>query len=181
MKKQIAGLIILLLLGLTLETPCYGRDPGSSKKIVEVTDFLPMDGDVPGWRQSGEMLKALNPGELYNHIDGGAGLYIGHGFRAYAGQIYKGSNEVEIELAIYDQGSAKDARELYHDPLMKPDRSKTLENLGEEARLDERELFCHVVEFIQGRFFIRVIIQDRSEEGLNTGLLFAHYVAKKIR
>lgn len=181
MKKHIAGLIILLLLGLTLETPCYGRDPGSSKKVMEAAELLPGDDDVRDWRRSGEMSKAMNPEELYDHINGGAGLYINHGFRAYAGQIYKGSNEVEIELAIYDQGIAKNARELYHDPLMKPDRSKTLENLGEEARLDERALFCHVIEFIKNRFFVRVIIQDKSEGGLNAALLFANYIARKIK
>jgi glutamine phosphoribosylpyrophosphate amidotransferase len=53
--------------------------------------------------------------------------------------------------------------------------------LGEEARLDERGLFHHSVQFIQDRFFGRVIIQDKSEEGMETAKRFVSPIVSKVK
>jgi hypothetical protein len=160
---------------------CGGKFAAGPGRTLEAANLLPGDDDLKGWKRSGEKLEALNDKELYKYIDGAAGLYLKHGFRAYAGQLYKGPKGLEVEIAIYDQGSAKNAQELYQDPMTKPSLSRMLENLGEEARIDERSLFHYAVEFIQGRFFVRVIVQDKSEDSLNIGMLFARSVAKRVK
>jgi hypothetical protein len=45
----------------------------------------------------------------------------------------------------------------------------------------ERELFHYSIEFIKDRFFGRVIIQDKSEEGLKTAILFAIHATQRIK
>jgi len=181
MKKQISGLVIILLLvwlmGISYGRK-YTRKPG---KALGTAILLPADGEIEGWKRFGEMFKASNDLELYKCVDGGAGLYINHGFQAYAGQLYRGSEGLEVEVAIYDQGSARNARGLYQDPLTKADSGKVLGNLGNEARIDERGLFVYGVEFIQDHFFVRVLIQDRTENGLSIALLFAHHVSERIK
>ena len=37
------------------------------------------------------------------------------------------------------------------------------------------------IEFVQRGFFVRVIIQDRTEEGLNVAISFAHFISKRIK
>lgn len=181
MKKRTFRLIITLLFILSVAISCAGKMMEKPVKGEGLTNFFPQDEDIKGWKRSGEMLKAANGEELYKIINGGAVLYINHGFRSYAGQIYKGPQGLELEMAIYDLGSARNARELYRDPLVKPNRSQVLENLGEEARLDEGSLFHLVVEFIQDRFFVRVIIQDKSASGPHIAKLFALYATKQKR
>jgi hypothetical protein len=181
MKKQISGLVIILLLIWPMGSSCgekYSKRPG---RALEAASLLPADGEIEGWKRFGEMFKASNDLELYKCIDGGAGLYINHGFQVYAGQLYRSREGLEVEVAIYDQGSARNARGLYQDPLTKADPEKVLRNLGDEARIDERGLFVYGVEFIQDRFFVRVLIQDRTENGLSIALLFAHHVSQRIK
>jgi hypothetical protein len=59
--------------------------------------------------------------------------------------------------------------------------SKEIANLGEKARIDMTPLFCYGVELIQKGFFVRVIIQDRTEEGLNAAISFARSIANRIK
>jgi hypothetical protein len=42
-------------------------------------------------------------------------------------------------------------------------------------------LFCYGVDFIQKRFFVRVIVQDRTEEGLSAAISFARFISSRIR
>lgn len=181
MKERIGALFIILLLIWPVESSCGGKYTKRPGKVPRTASLLPADDEIEGWKRFGEMFRASNEVELYRCIDGGAGLYINHGFQAYAGQLYRGPEGLEVEIAIYDQGSAKNARELYQNPVIKADRGKALEALGDEARIDERGLFVYGVEFIQDRFFVRVLIQDRTEDGLNIALLFAHHVSERIK
>jgi len=173
------GIGVLLLTLLLIS--CGGESATGPGKALEVTDLLPRDNDVQGWKRSGAMQTASSDDELYDHIDGAAVLYIDHGFEAYAGQRYAGPEGVEVDIVIYDQGSTEHTRALYEDPQMVPTPNRVLENLGEDARVDEGGLFHYGVEFIQDRFFVRVTIQDKSDDGLNTAMLFAFQIAQDIQ
>jgi len=45
---------------------------------------------------------------------------------------------------------------------------------------NESGLFHYAIEFIQDRFFIQIIIQEKTERGLDTAILFARHTAKRI-
>jgi len=179
-EKALRYLGLPLLLIPLLGVSCAGKFSAEVKKIPEVANLLPQDGDFQGWKRVGKMFSAASEKELYQFINGAAGLYIQHGFVSYAGQIYQGSESTELEVAIYNLGKAKKARELFQNPMLKPNLSRKLEGLGEEARVDERGLFHYALEFVKDRFFVRVVIQDKTQEGMNIALLFARYVAKGI-
>ena len=176
-KSMRRGALVLTLLLIT----CGGKSGTGLEKGLEAADLLPRDHDIQGWRRSGSMQTASSDDELYAYIDGAAVLYIDHGFEAYAEQRYSGPEGVEVEAVIYDQGSVEHVRALYEDPQMVPSPSKAVEDLGEDARVDEGGLFHYTVEFIQDRFFVRVTIQDKSDDGLNTAILFALHIAQNIR
>ena len=180
-ERRVSVLLLTVLLILPVGMSCEKKSTSGPGKALEATDLLPKDDDIQGWKGSGEVRTASNYDELYGYIDGAGVIYIDYGFEFYAGQLYNDPNGLELEVAIYDQGSAENARALYEDPLMVPSLGNDMPNLGEEARVDEGGLFHYGVEFIEDRFFVRVTIQDKSDDGLNTAMLFALHITQEIQ
>ncbi len=151
------------------------------EETPKLTALLPSENEISGWTVSEKGIQALAPSDLYKIMDGGATLYIQHGFRSFVGQTYKGPVGKELDIHIFDQKTPQNARELYEDPFVKPSRMKDISDLGDKARIDETPLFAYVIDFIQKGFFVRVIIQDRTEEGIKTATAFARNISRKIK
>ena len=181
MKMRVSGLLILgfslLFCGLAWPEQTSER----TEKLLDLMILLPADDEIPGWKRSEKTLRASNQEDLYRIFNGGASLYIQHGFRSFVGQSYKGSKGTELEVYIFDQGTSQNTEGLYENPFTKPNRVKEIANLGEKARIDMTPLFCYGVDFLQKGFFVRVIIQDRTEEGLNAAISFAQSISKRIQ
>jgi hypothetical protein len=181
MQKALCAILILAFLVLVPESGWTEAVSKSQEKPPESMTFLPGDDEIPGWRRSEMLLRASNEEELYKIVNGGASLYIQHGFRSYVGQTYKGPKGTEIEINVYDQGTNQNAMDLFNNPFTKPSQIKDIPNLGENARIDMTPLFCYGVDFIQKGFFVRVIIQDKTDEGLNAAISFARLISQKIK
>lgn len=181
MKIPIHGLLILALLILFAGSALTGQVSERPEKLLELMILLPADDEIPGWKRSEKLLRVSNHEELYKTFNGQASLYVQHGFHSFVGQSYKGPKGTELEVYIFDQGNAQNAEDLYENPFTKPSRSKEVANLGEKARIDMTPLFCYGVDFIQKGFFVRVIIQDKTEEGLNVAISFARSISNRIK
>src|SRR4030043_747146 len=181
MKIALHGMLILVFSILFPGSAWAETVPKSPEKPLGAMTFLPGDDEIPGWKRSEKVLRASNQEDLYRIFNGGASLYIQHGFHSFVGQTYKGPKGTELEVYIFDQGNAQNTEDLYENPFTKPSRSKEVANLGEKARIDMTPLFCYGVDFIQKGFFVRVIIQDRTEEGLKVATSFARSVSKRIK
>ncbi len=179
-KRRIGIFVILLITVLPFFQIVGERLSESSEKPPEGIPLLPKDGEIKDWRKDGEFLRATNSEDLFKLMNGGASLYVKYGCQSFYGQSYKNSKKVEIEVWIFDQGNPQNAHQLYQDPLIVPKPGRVLGNLGDEARVDERGLFHYGIEFIKNRYFVRIIIQDKSEVGLNTALLFSQFISQKI-
>jgi hypothetical protein len=181
MKMRVSGLLILgfsvLFCGLAWPDQASERP----EKLLGLLILLPADDEIQGWKRSDKTLRASNQEELYKVFNGGASLYIQHGFRSFVGQSYKRSTGTDLEVYIFDQGTPQNTEDLYENPFTKPSRIKEIANLGEKARIDMTLLFCYGVDFIQRGFFVRVIIQDRTEEGLNAAISFARSTSNRIQ
>jgi hypothetical protein len=181
MKMRVRGLLILgftvLFCGLAWPEQAAERP----EKRLDLMILLPADDEVPGWKRSEKLLRASNEEELYRIFDGGASLYIQHGFRSFAGQSYQGPKGKELEVYIFDQRTLQNAEELYEDPFTKPSRVKEMANLGVKARIDMTPLFCYGVEFVQGGFLVRVIVQDKTDAGLNAATSFARLISQRMK
>jgi hypothetical protein len=152
-----------------------------SEKHFGTTRLLPGDNEISGWKRSERVLQASKEEDFYKLFNGGAVLYIKHGVQAFVGQSYKGPKGLDLEVYIFYLGSSQNAQNLFEDPFNKPTSGKEIAHLGKEARTDESAVFCYGVEFIQEGFFVRVIIQDRTEEGLNVAVKFARMIANRIK
>jgi hypothetical protein len=151
------------------------------EKLLGLMTLLPADDEIPGWKRSEKILRASKQEDLYRIFNGGASLYTQHGFRSFVGQSYKGGKGTELEVYIFDQGTSQNTTDLYENPFTKPNRNKKIADLGEKARIDMTPLFCYVAEFIQKRFYVRVIIQERTDEGLNAAISFARSISNRIK
>jgi hypothetical protein len=181
MKPAVCGLLILWFSSLLLGFAWGGQVSERPKKLLGAMSLLPVDNDIPGWKRSEKLLRASNEEELYEIFNGGASLYLQHGFHSFVGQSYKGPEATELEVYIFNQGTPQNAEDLYENPFTKPSRSKEIANLGEKARIDTTPLFCYGVDFIQKGLFVRVVIQDKTEEGLKVAISFARSISKRIK
>ena len=175
------GVLIFGLSALLLGFAWADQLSERPEKLLGAMTFLPGDDEIPGWKRSEKILRASNQEDLYKIFNGGASLYIQHGFQSFVEQSYKGPNGLELEVYIFNQGTSQNAEDLYENPFAKPSRVKEIANLGEKARIDMSPLFCYGVEFVQRGFLVRVIIQDKTDEGLNVATSFAHFVSKRIK
>ena len=181
MKPVLHRLIILMFLVLFSGWAWADQAAERPEKLLGTVSLLPADHDIPGGKRSEKVLRASNNEELYKIVNGGAALYIQHGFYSFAGQTYRGPKDVELEVYIFNQGTLQNALDLYENPFAKPGRNQEIPDLGEKARMDMTPLFSYGVDFIQKGFFVRIIIQDKTEEGLNAALSFAQRISKRIK
>jgi len=181
MRIALHGLLILAFSALFPGAAWADEVLQRPEKVLGTMILFPADDEVRGWKRSENILRASNQEDLYRIFNGGASLYIQHGFRSYVGQSYKGPKGTELEVYIFDQGTLQNAGDLFENPFTKPSRIRDIANLGEKARIDMTPLFCYGVDFIQKGFFVRVIIQDRTEEGLNVAISFARFISKRIQ
>jgi hypothetical protein len=181
MKMRVRGLLILGFAVLVCGFAWPDQASERPEKLLGLMILLPADDEVPGWKRSEKLLRASNEEELYRIFDGGATLYIQHGFRSFVGQSYQGPKGKELAVYIFDQRTLQNAEDLYENPFTKPNRMKAIANLGKKARIDMTPLFCYGVEFVQRGFLVRVIIQDKTDEGINMAISFARSISKRIK
>lgn len=168
MTKTIARFLIITVIfccSLFLLSSCdKGKNPASSVPA----DFLPKEGDIEGWSKGSaddDYREATDYSSLYDIIDGGAEIYINHGFIEGVHQNYYGSiqgSEQILQLLIYDMGDSSNAYNLFHDPAIVP-TSHSLQDYGDEGRLDEGALFDYVLDFRLNRYYVELTL---NKEGL---------------
>lgn len=74
-------------------------------------DLLPASGSLPGWTRDGQTRVFTGP-DLYNHIDGGAELFLEFGFAAATVQRYTRRDE-EVVLECYRMDDPDGALGVY--------------------------------------------------------------------
>ncbi|HSR13980.1 MAG TPA: DUF6599 family protein [Thermodesulfobacteriota bacterium] len=177
MKFLIGALLFIAAMASEVNGAEQGKSPDRPRPL---TALLPAADEIPGWTISEAMVRAATESELYRIVDGAAPLYIRNGFRSFVAQKYRGPGGQELEVEIFDLGSATGARTLFDDPHVKPARWNPVSDIGEKARIDEGPLFCHVVDFIQDEFFVRVTAQEKSEESLKAAITFSRKISQRI-
>jgi hypothetical protein len=107
---------------------------------------LPADGFAPGWARS-EPPRSFPGSRLFDHIDGGAELYLEFGFETLVLQRYR-KGEDELVLEIYEMSGPEAALGLY---LMKCGRETPL--TGVPARNSSEAAQFTI---LKGRSFIHI-------------------------
>jgi len=156
-------------------------DPNSGEQPKDKTPFelLPRDNDISGWMREGMPIEATNYNELYDVINGGAQKYIDNGFVSAAFQDYKNTAGLSLQLAIYEHANEANVDALYEDLMPPATQPLIIEGIA-KGRIDESALMAYTIEFQKGKFFVQIIINEKSEDALGIGKLFAQHIANEI-
>ena len=135
--------VVLMALGASVRTAA-GAGADQSQLIAQ--SFLPGDGFLAGWKTSGKPRTFISQ-DLFNHIDGGAELFLEFGFARLRVQAYT-DGASELSAAVYEMESATSALGIY---LMKmgketPFADVAARNSSETAQLN----------IVKGRYFVQI-------------------------
>ena len=133
--------------------------------------LLPAADAPDGWSASGDPL-LFEGGALFEHINGGADRYHELGFVDLVVQSYLAGDE-EIQLEIYDMGSADGAATIFSEVM---EGVETGKDFGQASTRDDYQIAFH-----EGRYYVSVLAFTDGE-GVAEGMAaLAKSVEAKIR
>jgi hypothetical protein len=120
---------------------------------------------LAGWH-SAEEPRTFRPDNLYEYIDGGAEAYLGYDFKELAvGQYAADGSKATATVEIYDMGTPLNAFGIYG--AERYPESRFLD-LGSQGYAEEG-----VVNFLHGRYYVKILGFDLAGDGTATLLEFA--------
>jgi hypothetical protein len=108
--------------------------------------ILPGDGFAVGWKKSAPLRTFISQ-DLFNHIDGGAELFLEFGFARLFVQAY-GDGVSELTAAVYEMESATAALSIY---LMKMGKETPFPEIAARNSSEDAQLTI-----VKGRYFIQI-------------------------
>ena len=187
-SRRILRFGVAILLSLLLMGCEDNKQENNGGSATQPADLLPQNNEISGWSKgtgSGDYQEAYDQSSLYDIIDGGAEVYISHGFESGVQQIYRGtiaSQETPLYLFITDQGDSANCASLLQEPTIRPPGGTAVDSLGDEAIIDRTLPFDLVLYFRNNRFFVRTTLSKSADAQAseNIALSFAHNVNSKI-
>jgi len=161
---------------------------GCGEKEIYVTlnnilDLLPEDNEINGWVKTEYAKYAETADQLTSIINGEAGPYINNNFQAAVFQKYEGminNTFIPQEVRIFDMEDSINAKNVYDDVATAGDSAWTTNNPGREARINSSFIFSYQIDFWADKFFVRIIINEKSNEGLGIVQAFAFNISDAI-
>ncbi len=150
---------LILLVGGIISVSADGRQdaPQEEPALPELIK------GIPGWVQSG-VPRVFKGESLYGHIDGGAELFHGYGFKKLTVYLFRpekaGEWEKEIEAELYEMASAKAAFGVF----------STKREGGEDrsARIKgEHWISRGQMNLIKGEYYVNILAPECTEEEID--------------
>lgn len=148
-------------------------NPSPEQAVVghDVFAYLPVAGEIEGWDPVSTPRLFLGE-ELYDLIDGGAGIFYEYGFRQVVTQTYENADGQSIDLEVYEMRDPAAAYGIY---------TIFAGTAGDEVDIgDEGVAAGHYMFFWKGRFFVRLAASDTDESVSSGRAAIASVVDKKI-
>lgn len=142
---RIIAHLILVVLAVAVQFPVVS----CSKKIntaESITDYLP-DQTAAGLQRS-DQVRQYNRETLWEYLDGGADIYLDHGFVKLAAADYR-KHDLEFVADVFNFESPEKARQLY--TIIRPPDVLQKLNLGQDGYLDPGMLV-----FVRGSCLVRL-------------------------
>ncbi|MFA4030265.1 MAG: hypothetical protein GDYSWBUE_001907 [Candidatus Fervidibacterota bacterium] len=126
-------------------------DCASLESLWDIAKRIPDEFD--GWRADGNW-RRYDRNTLFQHIDGGAELYLAYRFREALVRRYLRDGGMEIAVDIYDMGSPEDAFGVF-----------SVECYGEEVGIGQGSDYIEgLLRFWKGRFFVSSLTRLETDE-----------------
>jgi hypothetical protein len=144
-------LAALLLVATVQPLPC------STSNLERV---IPETPEQMGWQAEGEPIITYDGETLSMIINGAAERYIRLGTQRAAFVNYE-KKQVYMMLEIYETVSETHSRKLFDE--FASDRSTPVRQLGSKARSTDEMGGSYMVEYFQGRFFVRASVSKTTD------------------
>lgn len=129
--------------------------------------------DVVTWKIP-EAPQDYFPETLFEYINGAAEIYLSYDFKELTvGQYEKGDSNASLIIEIYDMGNEKNSFGIYSAERF-PDSQFI--SLGSQGYLEEETL-----NFIVGKYYVKLLCFDSGEESANFLKLFSQDVVKRVK
>jgi len=134
--------------------------------------LLPSPAEIPGWEPEGPPQEAEGE-RLFALINGGAEVYLRHGFVRAVLQVYVRSDQALLHVEIYQMAGEDGARRVLAERGGAPTRSV---GVGAEGVRGD-----HYLVFREGSYLISVSGPDSSAEAQRTVLAAARAIASRLK
>ncbi len=166
--RRIVSLSILINLGLTLLFLVTAASSPATDS--DLKSLLPR---VDGWKFQEEP-QLFSPGTLFEYIDGAAEAYLSYDFKELlVAQYQKDGTETTLTLEIYDMGLPLNAFGIFSSERY-PDNPDV--DIGNAGYLEEE-----VLNFISGRYYLKLICYNGGDETADHLRRFAREVESRIK
>ncbi len=129
--------------------------------------------DVVTWKIP-EAPQDYFPETLFEYINGAAEIYLSYDFKELTvGQYEKGDSNASLIIEIYDMGNEKNSFGIYSAERF-PDSQFI--SIGNQGYLEEETL-----NFIVGKYYVKLLCFDSGEESAKFLKLFAQDVVKRVK
>jgi hypothetical protein len=140
------------------------------EEISSLHHLLP---DVVSWKIP-EAPQDYLPETLFEYINGAAEIYLSYDFKELTvGHYEKGDSNASLILEVYDMGNEKNSFGIYSAERY-PDSQFI--SLGNQGYIEEETL-----NFIVGKYYIKLLCFDSGEESANFLKLFSQEVVKGVK
>ncbi len=128
--------------------------------------------DVATWKIT-EAPQDYLPETLFEYINGAAEIYLSYDFKELTvGHYEKGDSNASLILEIYDMGNEKNSFGIYSAERFPESQ---FISLGNQGYLEEETL-----NFIVGKYYVKLLCFDSGEESANFLKLFSQEVVKRV-
>jgi hypothetical protein len=140
-------------------------------KGTSLTELVPATGEIEGWQRDGEYL-IFYPENLWEYIDGAAEGFLAYEFEQVIAQDYLSESGKGLKVEIYDHGTPLMAFGIY---AQHRDPDLTFCDIGNEGFGDPFSLH-----FWKGRYYVKIIVFEESNELIAHMKTFADAIASKV-
>ena len=159
----------ILFIAAALLIPAHPAGAGEGRSPAALSDLFP---DAEKFIPDGNPTLADNEEDLFAAINGGAELYIRHGFSRAAFQTFKTKKGAAFNLDIIEMKNPGAAKAIH---AARTAHSNNAVDIGEEGILEDYYLM-----FRQGRFCVTLTALDSKSENAAILAEAARQIASKI-
>jgi len=183
MKKLLSFSLIFALFFVACPKEEEEEPPPTPPAQKNAIDLLPKDNEISGWTKSEAVRIASTGDELTAIIDGEAVHYINNNFKEAVFQNYQGvigSSTVSLEVRIFDMRDTTNTRKVYKDVAAGGEQPWD-NHPGVEGRINDSFLASYMVEFWEAKFYVRIVIREKSAAALDIAKTFGLNISAAIK
>ncbi len=167
MKRSAVITTVLCSFIALLVIQCSRKPPGQR----DLSCYLPAPDILKGWKAVDPPQKFAGK-DLYVYMNGGAGIYLSHGFKQLIAHKYINQNNKTITLEIFEMESPSGASEMY---ALKTGNDGIQAEIGDEALLED-----YYLNIRKDNFLVTLTGIDSEKETIDGLITIAKMVDGRI-